>query len=168
MINYSMGKIYRIVSKNTDKIYVGSTTKDNLKTRLQQHESNYRLQKSYYTSYEILKLGDYDIELVEECNCNNKKELRMREKYWIDNSNCVNQVKPGRTRKERDNLLVNKLKKAEQDKKYYEKNKDRLLEKNREYNKDYDKIRYKWYSSMGGNPFKINNSLLRIDVDLFS
>jgi len=164
-----MGKIYRIVCNITGSVYIGSTTKDNLKTRLKEHENRYRKNTGgKYTCYKILDNNDYKIELIEEIDTYYTKELRMRERYWIENTECVNSVVPGRTRKERDNLLVNKLKKAEQDKKYYENNKDRILEKNREYNKDYSKIRYKWYSSMGGNPFKINNSLLRIDVDLFN
>ena len=31
----------------------------------------------------------------------------------------------------------------------------------------YSKIRYSWYSSMGGNPYKNNNSLLKIDINIF-
>ena len=41
--------------------------------------------------------GDCNIHLVEECPCDNKKELLIRERYNIDNNECVNTRKAHRT-----------------------------------------------------------------------
>ena len=39
MVNYDNGKIYKIKSNQTNKIYVGSTTKTYLSQRMDQHRS---------------------------------------------------------------------------------------------------------------------------------
>ncbi len=54
---------------------------------------------NYLTSVEILKNGDYDIVLIEECKCDNKMQLNARERHYIDQLNCVNKNKPLRTEK---------------------------------------------------------------------
>ena len=38
MVNYSLGKIYKIVSDLTDKIYIGSTCLEKLCMRLSKHK----------------------------------------------------------------------------------------------------------------------------------
>ena len=59
---YEDGTIYKIVSKNTDKIYIGSTTY-NIEKRLEGHKISYYKYKKYgigyCASYEIIKYGDY-------------------------------------------------------------------------------------------------------------
>jgi hypothetical protein len=42
MVNYQEGKIYKIISPLTDKIYVGSTTKKYLSERLCRHLCDYK------------------------------------------------------------------------------------------------------------------------------
>ena len=42
MINYKYGKIYKITSEHTNKIYVGSTCKKLLSQRLTFHRKNYK------------------------------------------------------------------------------------------------------------------------------
>ena len=169
MTDYSKSKIYKIVCNKTGLIYYGSTT-NSLKVRLIQHKSRYFNHRgnAKYSCYEILENNDYKIELVEEVSCETKKQLRDREAYYIKNYDCINKVIPGRTRKERDNLPENKLKKKEQDKKYWEKNKDKIREKNRINSVKHNKIRSEWHKSMGGSPYKDNNSLLKIQFDLFN
>ena len=39
---YNNGKIYKLVSNHTDKIYIGSTCKERLCQRLAKHKSNYK------------------------------------------------------------------------------------------------------------------------------
>jgi hypothetical protein len=169
MVNYNNGKIYKIVCNKTGLIYIGSTTKNTIQTRLKEHEGRFKKNTGgKYTCYEILKNNDYKIELLEEVNCNSKDELKNKERYYIEKIECVNSVIPGRTRKERDNLKVNKIKKTISDKKYYEKNKIKIRESQKDYSKNYNNIRNNWWSSMGGNPFKNNMSLLKIDVNLFN
>ena len=91
------GKIYKIISGSTEKIYIGSTIKS-LEERLDRHEDNYEnwfntdFKNSYCSSFEILKYGDYKIELLEDYPCLNRSELLEREGFYqISNySICVN------------------------------------------------------------------------------
>ena len=47
MVNYQNGKIYKIVSNtNSEKCYIGSTTKKYLSQRLMQHKYEYNCHKS--------------------------------------------------------------------------------------------------------------------------
>lgn len=102
---YQNGKIYKLVSDHTDKIYIGSTCLT-LPKRLYGHRSDYTRYKSgkqrYMTSYEMLKLGDVEIILVENYACKDKNELHARERYWIDHFKdiCVNKVLPTRSHRE--------------------------------------------------------------------
>jgi hypothetical protein len=92
------GKIYKIVSDSIDKIYIGSTVKT-LEERLERHETSYEnwfnldFNKKYYcTSFEILKYGDYKIELLEKYPCSSRSELIKHEGFYIITNyyNCVN------------------------------------------------------------------------------
>jgi hypothetical protein len=91
------GKIYKIISDSTDKIYIGSTVKP-LKERLEEHEECYALwvssefESGYCTSFEIIKYGDYKIILFEEYPCFCRSELLKKEGcYQLENySLCVN------------------------------------------------------------------------------
>ena len=150
-INYNNSKIYKIVSPTTDKIYIGSTTQILCK-RIAKHLSNYRdyiidNTKSYTTSYEIIKLGDYSIKLIEECNFENKEQLRQREGYYIKlhRDIVVNKVIPCRTPNDyridnRENRkqynIDNKKTIAEKQKQYDLINKDKIAERKKQYNID--------------------------------
>ena len=98
MSEYENGKVYKIVSPHTDKCYVGSTCQE-LKTRLSKHINDFK-RDSYVTSKHIIKLGEYEIVLIENHSCENVKELETRERFYIESMNCVNVVKPGRSRKQ--------------------------------------------------------------------
>lgn len=91
---YSKGKIYKIVSDLTDKFYIGSTTKKNLCDRLYNHKSKYnswiKTNKEYYGSFELMKLEQYKIILLENYSCNSKAELIQREQFYIDKYKCDN------------------------------------------------------------------------------
>ncbi len=80
MINYNNSKIYKIVCNNTGLVYYGSTTQKYLTARLEQH----RKYKKIYncSSKKIIDGGNYDILLVENVDCNNKDELRSRERFY--------------------------------------------------------------------------------------
>jgi hypothetical protein len=94
MVNYQNGKIYAIKSKNTDKCYVGSTTKDLLCKRLAEHTAlfkRWRIHKtSFFSSFFIIEAGDYSIELLEHFPCSSRNELTARERFHIANTNCIN------------------------------------------------------------------------------
>lgn len=167
-MDYRNGRIYKIVSDLTDMIYIGSTTQPLCK-RLVKHKGNYKEsltgKNRYITSFELFKLGETRIELIENYPCNNKEELNAREGYYIklNNNICVNKNIAGRTSKEykKDNKLkiseahkkyrevhkeeiaiiqhkwyeTNKEKKAEYNKQYKEENKQKLKDQQKEYNK---------------------------------
>ena len=131
--------VYKITSPNTDKVYVGSTTRT-LHTRFLQHKRK----DNRTTSREIISLGDAIIECLEEVDVD---AMKQRERYYIELmcEKCVNYKIPLRTRKEwvEDNkdyvkdyhhtyreknmervLKVHKL--------YYETNKEQCLERQRQ------------------------------------
>jgi len=90
------GKIYKIT--NGELNYYGSTTKK-LSQRLSSHRYDVKIRPSLSVN-EILCYDNYNIELIEELEIENFKELREREKYYIENFDCVNKVIPGQTREE--------------------------------------------------------------------
>ena len=145
MVDYSNGKIYRIVCNNTGKVYIGSTT-DTLSRRLTGHKSNYNKyingRYHYVTSFEIIKNNNFSIVLIENVPCKNKEELFQKERYYIENTQCVNKQVPLRTMREYINANIEKRKKTckkyndtHKDKhhEYYINNKDSINEKRKLY-----------------------------------
>tara|TARA_R110000822_G_scaffold101148_7_gene227332 strand:+ start:7373 stop:7732 length:360 start_codon:yes stop_codon:yes gene_type:complete len=108
-------KIYCIEDINDVK-YVGSTTMS-LTRRLGRHRVNAVSCKSYCSS-EKLNLYNCIIYELETCD---KKDKASREKYWILNTDCVNQIKFETT--DNENYW----------KEYYSKNKERRKRESREY-----------------------------------
>ena len=107
MPDYQNSKIYKIVCNITGKIYIGSTTQKYLASRLSEHVRDYKNyttvgKRSYITSFEVIKQGNYDMVLLESYPCNNKMELHAKERYYIENNDCVNKCIPTRTNKERN------------------------------------------------------------------
>ena len=94
MCDYKNGKIYKLESKEGNVRYYGSTTQT-LKERLRIHKKN-----NNTTSRDILKYDDCKIILIENYPCSSKKELETRERFYIENNECVNKYIPTRTRKE--------------------------------------------------------------------
>ena len=101
-------KIYKIKSSLTDKIYIGSTRKT-LKKRLSGHKNAYKAWSKlnnnnlpYITSFDIVQLDDYEIELIETFTCEtNKEKLRKEgEHIKLNQLICVNKVIAGRTKTE--------------------------------------------------------------------
>jgi hypothetical protein len=95
MVNYANGKIYGIRCHTTNLYYVGKTTKKYISSRLAEHVNEYKKWKKnniacYTTSFKVLENGNYSIELIENVSCNDVNELNAREKYHINNNECVN------------------------------------------------------------------------------
>ena len=96
------GKIYALKSPDTDKIYIGSTSRS-LTQRWNEHRADIRYlqannpKKAYKktTATEITKFGNAYIELIEEFKCDTREELLKREREIIlKHSNCVNRADP--------------------------------------------------------------------------
>lgn len=94
------GIIYMIKSKNSDKIYIGSTI-HTLNVRLYRHFYDYRRYlttrpTAYITSFELIKHGKENIiiELIEKNEFNNIRELREKEMEYINKfDNVLNKEK---------------------------------------------------------------------------
>ena len=136
-LKYQKGKIYKIVSNKTDKVYVGSTY-TSLATRLGNHRRCQRYYVKYpdkiirCTSFDIIELGDYRIELIENYPCYSRKQLQMREGYHMKRTdNLINRCIVGRSEKQyrEDNKKQIKIRKQ----KYYQDNKVILQQHKREY-----------------------------------
>jgi hypothetical protein len=88
MPDYSKGKIYKITSAQTDKVYIGSTT-----TKLIKRFSQHKNILSKCSSKELFQYDDTKIELIEDFPCNSGRQLTEREIYHINNTaNCINKV----------------------------------------------------------------------------
>jgi hypothetical protein len=132
---YQRGKIYKIISNQSNDVYIGSTCEVRLCNRLSKHKSDYKQylkgNKNNITSYNIVKYPDCEIILLEHCPCNCKEDLLKRERHYIETFECVNKVIPGRKKKESDKHYrdTNKNKRIQ----YIQENRAYLKEKQKEY-----------------------------------
>tara|TARA_R110001592_G_scaffold315387_1_gene591401 strand:- start:68 stop:514 length:447 start_codon:yes stop_codon:yes gene_type:complete len=143
-------KIYCIEDCNQLK-YIGSTLQT-LKRRLINHRADKK--RVHRCSSEKLDLDNCKIYQLESCDVSDRCE---KEKYWINHIDCVNERK----------MNFNKKK---YDKEYHIENKERKKEycdKHKERKKEYDKNKRIYEKSWGGEIKYGNNSLLKIDVNLF-
>jgi hypothetical protein len=138
-MDYKNGKIYKLISDDTDKIYIGSTTSD-LSKRIYEHKVSLKRWKNktgpYITSFEIMKYDNYEMILIEDYPCDNRNQLYSRERYWMDKFKgiCVNKcMYRGGNRKETWLAYANSHK--EEQKIYYEENKKKIYEKSKEKRK---------------------------------
>ncbi len=80
---YARGKIYKIISTQTDGVYIGSTTRPRLSDRMCEHRRDYKKFTvggyDYLSSYEIMQYPDARIILVESFPCETRDHLRARE-----------------------------------------------------------------------------------------
>lgn len=146
MPNYQLGKVYELTSIHTNEKYIGSTCEKYLSGRLGSHVRTYKRYlagKSHFVrSFDILKYGDYQINLVESFPCENNDELLARERYWIHNTdNCINRNIPGRTGKE-----------------YYEAEKERI----KEYQAGYRATNRELIRVKDANRYQANKESLRV------
>lgn len=160
MVNYNNGKIYKIEPINGEEgdIYIGSTTKEYLSQRMDNHRSQYKLfikgKKQNTTALTLFaKYGmeNCKIILLELVNVNSKDELLIREAHYIKTLQCVNKHIPLRTLQEYYQDNKDKIKEYYKDNKdkikgYQEINKDNIKNKKREYYQD----------NYGANKDKIN------------
>ena len=138
MNKYQNGKIYKITSKQTDDVYIGSTIQD-----LHERFSRHKLQNKG-SSVKLFKYDDAIIELIELYPCKTRHELLWRERYYYDTINCVNSNHPI-TSKEEKYLYM---------KDWNEKNKDRIDELR--------KIRYVYDKEKRHNDYMKNKDKLII------
>jgi len=98
-----VGRIYKIIDNTNGNIYIGSTTQK-LNQRFNNHKNSYNNfinnKQGYCTYFDIIKNNNCEIELIKFVIFKDKIELFQRERYYIENNNCINQKLPSRSRKE--------------------------------------------------------------------
>ncbi len=115
-----MGRIYKIVSRECDGCYIGSTTQQ-LSRRLSVHKCHYRAylagKSNYVASFEVLKFADASIELIHEGVFDSKIDLEHLEGEIIQTTpNALNKRIAGWTGT-----------KQEYERRYYQNNRDAIL-----------------------------------------
>ena len=146
MPDYSNSIIYKLCCKDPEitDIYIGSTT--NFRRRKCAHKYNYINKNSKKYNMNVYKFirehgnwDNWDMVQIESCNVANKRELEVKERYWIEElKSSLNSYIPTQTIVEyRENNKEkfaeyrenNKEKFAE----YREKNKEHIAERTAEY-----------------------------------
>lgn len=90
------GLIYKIICNKTGKQYFGSTTQS-----LAKRKALHKMHNNTSSSKEIIDLGDWRIELIEEITYDDKSDLLNRERHYIEMNVCVNKNRPIITNEER-------------------------------------------------------------------
>ena len=90
MPDYSLSKIYKLVSNKSPDIYIGSCV-TRLSAWLSQHKCNNNdcSSKKIFVDNAIIT-----IVLIENYECKDKNELKARELFHITNNICININKP--------------------------------------------------------------------------
>jgi len=116
-LNYSNGKIYKIICNKTGLVYIGSTCRT-LEERLKEHASNSKRylnkEKNIFISSILVTFNnDFKIELIENYPCDNRQQLEDRENFHILHSVCINFSKRNKniySYKEKQDKLENLIK----------------------------------------------------------
>ena len=137
--DYSKGKIYKLVNNINDEIYVGSCT-SSLGKRKYVHKSPNSNCTGVKDMYDNIGWDQLDIVLIENYPCENSDELRRRERYWYDELKpSLNRVKPyAYVEDKRAVKLKYFYANKDKQKKYYEDNRQRVLDRCKEYRKKND------------------------------
>lgn len=151
MVNYKDGKIYKITNTVDDAVYVGSTSRQRLCQRWQDHMCSFRDEQhknmKLYKHMHAIGTEHFSIELIELYPCESKDALHAREGYWIRQLAAqLNSYIAGRTPAQyyQDNkghvlehahqyYEANKEKRNEYSSKYYETHKETVNERGRKY-----------------------------------
>ena len=109
MVNYQNGKIYKIEDVGGNMCYIGSTTKQHLAQRMEEHRAKFKSFETgtyhkitAFTLFETYGVENCNIVLIELCPCNTKDELIKRESHYIRTMECVNKFIPDQTKVECD------------------------------------------------------------------
>lgn len=91
-------KIYRITAG--DKAYYGSTTRC-LRQRLAEHKCYHKKGIIKCSSFDLFNLDNVKIELIEAFPYTSREQMLMRERYHIENNDCINKMRPIATKEEK-------------------------------------------------------------------
>jgi uncharacterized protein with PIN domain len=150
--NQILGRIYKLTSPQTEKVYIGSTTQT-LHARLADHRKDYTRyingKIAHLRSCDIMHYGDIQIELMFEGLVDHRHILNKMEGEFIQSHpNCTNDRVSGRSSKEYYDQNVEHILKykkkyraehkdttAENNHRCYERTRDSILAQKKEYYK---------------------------------
>ena len=154
MVSYTNACIYKIVCKDSSisDCYVGSTT--HFRNRLTHHKrdcNNENSKNYHFYLYQFIRenqgFDNWEMVWIENFECSNKLELHKREREVFDLLKpTLNTIRPYRTLEEaKQEKAINNYNRYRRDKprikshqkKYYERNKEAIKQKNREKYKIY-------------------------------
>lgn len=135
------GKIYMLINETTPKVYIGSTIME-LELRYYKHIIDYQ-NDELISSCDVLDCeGECMIVLLEDYPCENEKELRFREQYYIDKFR-----EDGCEVVNRQNAITTPEQKREKQKTYYQENREYIVARQYHYdNKPENKVKKKEYA----------------------
>lgn len=119
----STGRVYKIVARQSNVVYIGSTF-NRLSDRWNNHKSNFRAwiadksrdKCSIYPHFEEHGIDQYKIILIKEYQVLDRRHLEAYETLWINRLRCVNKNSP---------FQISRLYQAA----YYDANRKQLIEK---------------------------------------
>jgi len=127
MSDYTKGKVYKLYVPGFEEYcYIGSTTID-VQDRFYHHkwQAKNDNQKKCAASEMFEDDNEVIIELIEDYPCNSKKELEVRERYWLEQfPEAINKNTPTRTWKER--WINNREHNLEKHREWIANNKDKI------------------------------------------
>ena len=142
--DFSLGKIYKIISNNPDitEVYYGSTCQRLLSSRMASHRACYKRwlagKSGWCATYDLFEkygVEQFHIELIEDFPCENREQLHTQENIYIRGNECVNKHSAIRTLEEKKEYMKqyskqysidNKEKLKQYDKKYQIANKETI------------------------------------------
>ena len=136
-MDYSKGKIYKILNTITDDIYVGSTCVG-LEKRFAKHKSQIHQKQNdnikLYQKMRELGTDVFYIKLIQEAPSDSKAELRALEGKYIREIGTLNKHIAGRTQPVY--IQETKDQKREYDKNYREEKQEHISERRRKHRED--------------------------------
>lgn len=129
-----LGKIYKIIHSQSNICYVGSTF-NSLKGRFAQHKADYKRNHniSIYKYFEQHGIDNFKMILIKEYEVIDRRHLEVYEQLWINKLRCINKAPV-------IEFLLKECRKQTL-KKYYENNKEKEANRQREFIKK-NKERY--------------------------
>ncbi len=84
MVNYALGRVYKLVSTNSDRVYIGSTCQS-LSKRMGGHRQHVRRGTTYQVYMHMRERGveTWHIVLLEKVSCADREELTKKEDEWM-------------------------------------------------------------------------------------
>ena len=141
MVNYGNSIIYKLCCKdsNITDIYIGSTTNFSRRKAQHKYQSINENSKDYNIyKYQFIRdnggFENWDMILIENYNCNSKKELDSKEREYVDKLKSTLNSRTSYLSIE--DIEDNKEQKKSYNKKYNEENKTEILERKKKYREE--------------------------------